>query len=73
MKNVEKRRYDGNKCRKTVKKTVNIVDKLQKSTQICRKRVKKQSKMLKNCKKPLKNIIEPSNMSKIRGKPSKVT
>ena len=29
--------------------------------------------MLKNCKKPLKNIEQPSNMSKIRGKPSKVT
>ena len=29
--------------------------------------------MLKNSKKPLKNIGEPSKMSKIRGKPSKVT
>ena len=29
--------------------------------------------MLKNCKKPLKNIEKPSNMSRIRGKPSKVT
>ena len=29
--------------------------------------------MLKNYKKPLKNIEKPSNMAKIRGKPSKVT
>ena len=29
--------------------------------------------MLKNCKKPLKNIEKPSKLPKIRGKPSKVT
>ena len=55
------------------KKTDNNVNTLEKSTQICRKRVKKQSRMLKNCKKPLKNIEKQSTMSKIRTKPSKVT
>ena len=29
--------------------------------------------MLKNSKNPLKNIEKPSKMSKIRGKPSKVS
>ena len=44
-----------------------------KNTQIRRKTVKKQSSMLKNCKKLLKNIEKPSNMSKIHGKAYKAT
>ena len=61
------------KSRKTVNKLSTMLTNCKKNTQICRNRVKKQSSMLKNCKKPLKNIEKPSNMSKIRGKPSKVT
>ena len=37
------------------------------------KKINKTVEMLKICKKPLKNIEKPSKMSKIRGKPSKVT
>ena len=58
---------------KNCKKTDNKVKKLEKNTQICRKRVKKQSRMLKDCKKPLKNTEKHYNMSKIHGKPYKVT
>ena len=40
--------------------------KLQKKSQISRQILKKHSIILKNCKKTVKNIEKPSNMSKTR-------
>ena len=44
--------------------------KLQKKSQISRQILKKHSIILKNCKKTVKNIEKPSNMSKTRPKTS---